>query len=193
MGVSVAAANLPDERNILIVGDSISAAYGIDPQSGWVNLLANKIAQEKKRYQVINSSISGDMTINGVNRLPNLLKKYQPKIVVIELGGNDGLRGIPINVMKSNLENLVQQSLASGADVLIAGMKIPPNYGKRYTELFHQLYIDLADNYSLPIIPFLLDGVGDQPALMQADGIHPTAEAQPYLLELVWDKLRLML
>lgn len=182
-----------DLKKILIVGDSISAAYGINPQSGWVNLLANKITQEKIPYQVINASISGDTTINGVNRLPVLLKKYQPDIVIIELGGNDGLRGMQIRIMQQNLEKMIQYSQARGAKILLAGMKIPPNYGKRYTQMFHQVYLELAAKYSVSIVPFLLEGVGGQAALMQSDGIHPTAQAQPRMLKTVWDKLVLML
>jgi acyl-CoA thioesterase I len=189
----VVAAESFDLKKILIVGDSISAAYGINPKTGWVNLLANKITQEKIPYQVINASISGDTTINGVNRLPALLKKYQPEIVVIELGGNDGLRGTQIRIMQANLESMIQQGHANGAKVLLAGMKIPPNYGRRYTQLFHQVYQDLADKYSTPLVPFLLEGVGGQVALMQSDGIHPTAEAQPRIVETVWQKLSQML
>ena len=182
-----------DAKKILIVGDSISAAYGINPQSGWVNLLANKITQEKLPYQVINASISGDTTINGLNRLPALLKKYQPEIVVIELGGNDGLRGIQIPVMQENLEKMIQASKASGANILLAGMQIPPNYGRRYTQAFHQVYLDLADNYAISIVPFLLEGVGGNASLMQSDGIHPSAQAQPLILEVAWKQLVLML
>lgn len=189
----VAMAGTLDEKNILIVGDSIGAAYGINPQSGWVNLLANKITQEKIPYQVINASISGDTTISGVNRLPGLLKKYQPEIVLIELGGNDGLRGIQIRVMQTNLEKMIQASKASGAKVLLAGMKIPPNYGMRYTQAFHQVYLDLADKYAVSVVPFLLEGVGGQVSLMQSDGIHPSAQAQPLIVEVVWKQLVRML
>jgi len=182
-----------DLKKILIVGDSISAAYGINPQSGWVNLLANKITQEKLPYQVINASISGDTTINGVNRLPALLKNYQPEIVLIELGGNDGLRGTQLRIMQANLERMIQYSHSSGAKVLLAGMKIPPNYGRRYTQSFYQIYLDLAAKYTIPLVPFLLEGVGGQAELMQSDGIHPTAQAQPVIVETVWQQLSQLL
>ena len=160
---------------------------------GWVNLLAIKLTQEKMHYQVINASISGDLTINGLNRLPGLLKKYTPSIVIIELGGNDGLRGVPIKVISANLEKMIVQSLEANAKVLIAGMKIPPNYGKRYTEAFQQIFIQLASAYKQPVIPFLLEGVGDKSSLMQADGIHPKAKAQPAIMLQVWKQLSLML
>jgi len=189
----VAAAGSIDLKKILIVGDSISAAYGINPQSGWVNLLANKITQEKLPYQVINASISGDTTINGVNRLPALLKKYQPEIVLIELGGNDGLRGTQLHIMQANLERMIQYSHSGGAKVLLAGMKIPPNYGRRYTQSFYQIYLDLAAKYTIPLVPFLLEGVGGQAELMQSDGIHPTAQAQPVIVETVWQQLSQLL
>ena len=189
----VAVSSSMDLKKILIVGDSISAAYGINPKTGWVNLLANKIAHEKLPYKVINASISGDTTINGVNRLPALLKKYRPDIVIIELGGNDGLRGIQIRIMQANLERMIQQSNTAGARVLLAGMKIPPNYGRRYTQSFHQVYLDLADNYSISLVPFILEGVGGKEVLMQSDGIHPTAQAQPLIVETVWQKLSPML
>jgi len=189
----MAVAGAHNEKKILIVGDSISAAYGINPKLGWVNLLANKIIQEKLPYQVINASISGDTTINGVNRLPALLKKYQPELVLIELGGNDGLRGIQIRTMQINLERMIEYSQASGAKVLLAGMKIPPNYGKRYTQSFHQVYLELAAKYSISVIPFLLEGVGGQASLMQSDGMHPTAQAQPIIVETVWEQIVLML
>ena len=189
----VAEAGSIDLKKILIVGDSISASYGINPKSGWVNLLANKITQEKIPYQVINASISGDTTINGVNRLPALINKHKPDIVIIELGGNDGLRGIQINVIQNNLERMIKASRINGAKILLAGMKIPPNYGRRYTQSFHQIYLNLADKYSISLVPFMLEGVGGQASLMQADGIHPTAKAQPLIVETVWKYLSLML
>ena len=189
----VAEAGSIDLKKILIVGDSISASYGINPKSGWVNLLANKITQEKIPYQVINASISGDTTINGVNRLPALINKHKPDIVIIELGGNDGLRGIQINVIQNNLERMIKTSHINGAKILLAGMKIPPNYGRRYTQSFHQIYLNLADKYSISLVPFMLEGVGGQASLMQADGIHPTAKAQPLIVETVWKYLSLML
>lgn len=181
------------KHTILVVGDSISAAYGIEPEQGWVSLLSSKIAQQKNGYQVINASISGDLTNNGLNRLPNLLKKHQPTIVIIELGGNDGLRGVPLKVIQRNLNKLVEQSQASGARVLLAGMRIPPNYGVRYAEAFHQLYYKVAEENDIELVPFILDGVGGNGALMQSDGIHPTAQAQTIILSHVWNGLQPML
>lgn len=178
---------------ILVLGDSISAAYGINPESGWVNLLSNKIAQEKKPYQVINSSISGDTTANGLSRLQPLLDKYQPHIVIIELGGNDGLRGLPIDMIKLNLKKMIELCKSRHSKVLLAGIKIPPNYGRRYTEAFYQLYPELEQQHDILLIPFLLEGIGDNSAMMQADGIHPTSAAQNRILDIVWNKLKLML
>lgn len=181
------------KHNILVVGDSISAAYGIEPELGWVSLLSGKIAQQKNGYQVINASVSGDMTSNGLNRLPDLLKKHQPTIVIIELGGNDGLRGLPLKLIQSNLQKLVKQSQASGSRVLLAGMRIPPNYGARYAEAFHQIYHTVAKQNDIELVPFILGGVGGNGALMQSDGIHPTAEAQAAILGHVWSGLEPML
>jgi len=178
---------------ILVLGDSISAAYGINPKSGWVNLLSNKIAQAKKPYQVINSSISGDTTASGLSRLQSLLDKYQPHIVIIELGGNDGLRGLPVDMIKLNLKKMIEMCETRQSKVLLAGIRIPPNYGKRYTEAFFQLYTELEKQHDILLIPFLLEGIGDNPALMQADGIHPAAMAQNKILDIVWSKLKLIL
>lgn len=178
---------------ILVIGDSISAAYGIETQYGWVNLLASKIAQEKMPYQVINASISGDTTVNGLNRLQPVLEKYKPAIVILELGGNDGLRGFPIKRIKSNLEEMIKLCQRFNAKVLLAGMKIPPNYGKRYTQAFHNIYRDMEKQFSLQLIPFLLDNIGDNGTLMQSDGLHPTKNAQPVIMQTVWLKLKDML
>lgn len=190
---NLASAGDSAKHTILVVGDSISAAYGIEPELGWVSLLSVKIAQQKNGYQVINASVSGDMTSNGLNRLPALLKKYQPAIVIIELGGNDGLRGLPLRLIQRNLEKMVEQSQASGARVLLAGMRIPPNYGVRYAEAFHEVYQKVAEQNDAELVPFILDGVGGNGALMQPDGIHPTAEAQPTILSHVWSGLEPML
>ncbi|MDH5391658.1 MAG: arylesterase [Gammaproteobacteria bacterium] len=189
---SIAAAKSP-AGSILVIGDSISAAYGIKPEAGWVSLLANKVTQQKKPYQVINASISGDTTINGVNRIEALLTKYQPAIVIIELGGNDGLRGLPLKVMKKNLKKMIVLCQQYKAEVLLAGMKIPPNYGKRYSEGFYDIYQSLAREYTIRLVPFLLDGIGDKRALMQADGIHPSEAAQPAIMQTVWKQLETML
>lgn len=190
---NLASAGDSAKHTILVVGDSISAAYGIEPELGWVSLLSVKIAQQKNGYQVINASVSGDMTSNGLNRLPALLKKHQPAIVIIELGGNDGLRGVPLRLIQRNLDKLVEQSQASGARVLLAGMRIPPNYGVRYAEAFHDIYRKVAEENDVELVPFILDGVGGNGALMQSDGIHPTVDAQPAILAHVWNSLKSML
>jgi len=177
------------EKNLLIIGDSISAAYGINPDKGWVSLLANKITQSKKPYQVINASISGDTTANGLNRIKPLMDKYKPAIVIIELGGNDGLRGLSIKQMKNNLKKMIEISLKQKSRIILAGMRIPPNYGKRYTDAFYQVYQDLSKTSNIELIPFILEGIGDKSELMQADGIHPTDQAQPLIMQRVWEKL----
>ncbi|MFW2374773.1 MAG: arylesterase [Gammaproteobacteria bacterium] len=178
---------------ILVLGDSLSAAYGIGSQQGWVSLTNQKLKQQGHKYRMVNASVTGDTTYNGLHRLPGLLSKYQPDIVIIELGGNDGLRGMPLRQMENNLSQMIQQSTKAGAKVILAGMHIPPNYGKRYTEQFHGIYQKLADRYEISRIPFLLDSVGDNPQLMQADGIHPSAKAQPVILKTVWQVLEPML
>jgi acyl-CoA thioesterase-1 len=175
--------------NILILGDSISAGYGIEQEQGWVNLLNNRLLSQAALYRAINASISGDTTVGGLARLPQALERYHPTVVIIELGGNDGLRGYPISKIRANLDQLVQQSLDFGARVLVVGMRLPPNYGDRYANSFNQLFRDVASHHGIPLIPFMLDGIAINPELMQSDGIHPTAEAQPRLLELIWTQL----
>lgn len=180
----------PTQPSILIFGDSLSAAYGIGEDEGWVTLLAERLIQENSKLQVINGSVSGETTTGGRARLPSLLQRYAPTYVLIELGGNDGLRGLPLALMRENLTEMITLSKESGATVLIAGMQIPPNYGPRYTEPFYAQYAELAEEFDLYLIPFLIDGIPQQPALMQADGIHPKAEAQSMILDNVWPVLR---
>ena len=180
----------PTQPSILIFGDSLSAAYGIGEDEGWVTLLAERLMQENSKLQVINGSVSGETTTGGRARLPSLLQRYAPTYVLIELGGNDGLRGLPLALMRENFTEMITLSKASGATVLIAGMQIPPNYGPRYTEPFYAQYAELAEEFDLYLIPFLIDGIPQQPALMQADGIHPKAEAQSMILDNVWPVLR---
>ena len=174
---------------ILIVGDSLSAAYGIGEDEGWVTLLAERLAQEDSELEVVNGSVSGETTTGGRARLPSLLERYNPAFVLIELGGNDGLRGLPLSLMRENLTDMIQLSQSSGATVMIAGMQIPPNYGPRYTEPFFAQYAELAEEFDLYLIPFLIDGIPQQPELMQADGIHPKAEAQSMILDNFWPVL----
>lgn len=177
------------EPTLLILGNSLSAAHGIPLESGWVNLLEKKLEEQHLAVKVINLSQSGDTTQNGLEKLPDGLEKYQPKWVIIELGGNDGLRGLNIRRTKKNLETLIKMSQNKGAKVLLIGMTLPPNYGEIYIKAFEKIYTDLAAELEIPLIPFLLDKVALNPELMQNDRIHPTAEAQPIILETVWEKI----
>ncbi|HCP54815.1 MAG: arylesterase [Pseudomonadaceae bacterium] len=178
---------------VLVVGDSISAAFGLDTRQGWVALLQERMAAEGFSEQVVNASISGDTTAGGASRLPTLLQEHKPKVVVVELGGNDGLRGLAPVQMQQNLSSMIEQSKQAGAEVLLLGMQLPPNYGKRYTTAFAKVFSDLAREQQVALVPFLLEGVGGVPRLMQADGIHPAAEAQSILLENVWPQLKPLL
>lgn len=178
--------NSPSEQyTILIMGDSISAGFGIDKQKGWVALLEQEWAKESTLYTIINASISGETSSGGANRITKLLKQHQPNLVIIELGGNDGLRGSPIKLIKQNLSYMVQQSKQSNSDVLLLGMRIPPNYGQTYSQLFADQYSQIANEHGVAIVPFLLKGIAGVDGMMQADGIHPTEAAQTIMLKLV--------
>jgi acyl-CoA thioesterase-1 len=175
---------------ILVFGDSISAGYGLERvEQGWVALLQTRLKSQEYVYQVVNASVSGETTAGGLARLPRALLLHQPKIVILELGGNDGLRALPIAQMRANLQRMVDLSTAAGAKVLLLGMRIPPNYGPEYTEQFRVSYSDLARDRKLPLVPFLLNDIALTPALMQADGFHPNKLGQPKLLENVWPSL----
>ncbi|MGL4318910.1 MAG: arylesterase [Pseudomonas sp.] len=178
---------------LLVVGDSISAAFGLDTRQGWVALLEKRLAEGGFRYQVVNASISGDTSAGGLARLPALLAQHRPELVIIELGGNDGLRGQLPAQLQQNLAGMVEQSRAKGAQVLLLGMQLPPNYGVRYTQAFAAVYADLAKDKRLPLVPFFMAGVGGVEGMLQADGIHPTTAAQPRLLDNVWPLLKPML
>ena len=180
---------------ILVLGDSLSASYGIPVEKGWVALLKQHIEQHpfQNSYAIINASISGETTGGALRRFPSLLKQHNPYLVIIELGGNDGLRGFPITTLRNNLDELVTLAKSANAKVLIAGMRIPPNYGPRYTRQFFQSFQDIAQQHQVPLVPFLLDEVAIYPELMQADGIHPTADAQPKILNNVLPTLEDML
>lgn len=178
---------------LMVYGDSLSAAYGIEESEGWVELLREKLDSEGYPYQVVNGSVSGETTTGGLSRLPAMLDSYQPDLVILELGGNDGLRGLPLNAIRQNLISMVEMSRDSGASVLLAGIQIPPNYGPRYTEPFYQQFSEIAKEFDLPLIPFLIDGIPQQPELMQDDGIHPKAEAQFMIVDNVWPVLEPML
>lgn len=174
---------------IIVLGDSLSAAYGMEISESWPSLLQERLNQNGYAYRVFNSSITGDTTQSGRTRLPRLLEKHQPDIVILELGGNDGLRGLPIEVTKNNLSSMIEQSQTAGATVILAEMRIPPNYGRTYTEKFNANYTILEDEYGVTLLPFLLQDIALADGLMQADGIHPTAAAQPFIVDLVWPVL----
>ena len=189
----VVAPAMANQNTLLVVGDSLSAAYGVPSETAWVELLRDRLGKENLDWTVVNASISGETTDGGLRRLPRLLEQNEPAVVIIELGGNDGLRGFPPNVIESNLASMIELAEDSGATPLLVGMQIPPNYGQRYTEMFAQIFPSLSDQYQIPLVPFFLDGIYDQDNLMQDDGIHPTEEAQPRLLENVWPTLEPML
>ena len=180
-------------RNFLIVGDSISAAYGMSLEEGWVALLARRLDQGHPQYSVVNASISGETSAGAASRLPALLEQHQPSVVVLELGGNDGLRGYPIKRFRQNMERMLNQSRDSGAALLLLGMEIPPNYGARYTDMFRSSFTTLASDSGATLVPFLLEGVATNPELMQDDRIHPSVQAQPMLLDTVWPFLEQLL
>jgi acyl-CoA thioesterase-1 len=175
---------------LLILGDSLSAGYGMDSDRSWVHLLELRLNDTGHTYRILNSSISGDTTQGGLARLPRLLDRYQPRIVIIELGANDGLRGINPGITRANMTSMIQSSQQSGAKVLLAGIKLPPNYGADYIEQFESMYADLAREYDTLLVPFFMDGVVFKPGLLQADGIHPNEKGQPVLLENVWQVLQ---
>jgi acyl-CoA thioesterase I len=179
---------------ILVFGDSISAGYGLSRvEQGWVTLLQTRLKDEDYGYHVLNASVSGETTAGGLARLPRALDLHKPKIVILELGGNDGLRALPIAQMRANLVRMVDLASAAGAKVLLLGIRMPPNYGPEYTEQFRSCYSDLARDKKLPLVPFLLNDVAQSPNLMQADGIHPNELGQPKLLANVWPSLKPLL
>ncbi|MHB0764337.1 arylesterase [Stutzerimonas sp. NM35] len=178
---------------VLVVGDSISAAFGLETSQGWVHMLQQRLDSQALEYQVVNASISGDTTAGGRSRLPALLDEHAPEVVILELGGNDGLRGQSPLQLKQNLAAMIEMSQEAGAKVLILGMLMPPNLGKRYTEAFAKVFPEVASEYDVPLVPFLLEGVAGVPSMMQGDQIHPTAEAQSKLLDNVWPALEPLL
>jgi len=198
LAVSLLTAGAPlqgadDDYVLMVFGDSLSAAYGINEEEGWVTLLANKLRNDQWPYRVVNGSISGETTTGGLARLPAMLDSYQPEVVILELGGNDGLRGLPLEILKSNMLIMISLIEEQGAEILLTGIQIPPNYGPRYTEPFYKLYEELAAEKNLALVPFLIEGIPQQPELMQNDGIHPRAEAQYMILDNVWVVLETML
>jgi acyl-CoA thioesterase I len=178
---------------VLVIGDSISAAHGLESSQGWVALLEQKLEQENISCPVVNSSISGDTTAGGLARIDQEIAVHRPGVVVIELGGNDGLRGLPPKIIEANLREMIGRSHSSGARVILLGIQIPPNYGRSYTELFEGIYDRLAENLPIEYVPELLTGIGDRPEYMQQDGIHPNQSAQPLICDQVWNRLEKIL
>ncbi len=168
----------------------MSAGYGIEQQLGWVKLLEAKLQAEHFDYKVVNASISGDTTSNGLSRLPPLLAKYKPSITIIELGGNDGLRGLNLENIKNNLQSIIQLAKDASSDVLLIGIRLPPNFGSKYTQTFNENYLILAKENNIQVVPFLLKGIDENTTLMQSDGIHPRAEAQAMILNNLWPTLK---
>ena len=178
---------------LLVLGDSLSAGHGIETTQGWVHLLSARLEDRPRPYRVVNASISGETTRGGLERLQHQLDTHSPEIVVVELGGNDGLRGLPLAETQRNLNTIVERALGAGARVLLVGIELPPNYGPTYTSKFRAIFGELATQFGVPLVPFLLEGVALEPGLMQADGLHPRAEAQPRLLDNVWPFLEPLL
>ena len=187
--LSVHASAAEPQPVVLVVGDSLSAGYGVAVDSTWVALLQKRLAAQGYGYRVVNASISGDTTGGARARLPRALELHKPAVVILELGGNDGLRGLPLRQVRENFEFLIERSQAAGAKVVLVGMRMPPNYGAAYADGFHALYGELAKRYGTPLLGFFLEGVALDAKLMQADGIHPTAAAQPRLLDNLWPVL----
>jgi acyl-CoA thioesterase-1 len=190
---SIPAVHGAPQPTLLVLGDSISAAYGIQREAGWVQRLEQRLSEREPGWKVVNASVSGETTGGGLARLPAALEAHDPDVVVIELGGNDGLRGYPLQRIRANLERMVGLARDAGAAVLLVGMQIPPNYGPPYAQGFAALFAQVAESHDVPLVPFLLERVALEHGLMQEDGIHPTAEAQPLLLDTVWPHLEPLL
>lgn len=178
---------------LLVVGDSLSSAYGIGPREGWVTLMEDRLKQQKFDYNVVNASISGETTSGGAARIDEALARTQPGLVIVALGGNDGLRGLPASQMQANLTRIVESARRRGARVLLLGIRMPPNYGPQYVREFEAVFTEVARRHKVPFVPFLLQGVAERHDLMQPANIHPTAAAQPVILETVWKGLRPLL
>lgn len=189
----LAASTAPAAPKLLVLGDSLSAAYGIDREQGWVALLAQRLERQGYPHRVVNASISGETTRGALTRLPRLLEQHRPELVVVALGGNDGLRGLAPTETRANLAAIIEHSQEAGARALLLGIRLPPNYGSAYTALFERIFRDLAKEHEVPLVPFLLEGIATRTELMQDDGIHPTAQAQPLMLNLVWPELEALL
>lgn len=178
---------------IVVLGDSLSAEYGLPRDTGWVTLLRQRLAAERIDYSVANASVSGDTTSGGLARLPAVLQRLKPAVVVVELGANDALRGVPLAITERNLREIVGDAQRAHAKVVLVGMYVPPNYGMDYTQRFHGIYTRLSKDLGVPLVPFLLAGIENRPDMFQADQIHPTQQAQRVLLDNVWPSLRPLL
>jgi acyl-CoA thioesterase-1 len=178
------------QSTLLVVGDSISAGYGIEAEQGWVALWQKKLLAERLNYQVVNASISGDTSAGGLARIDQVLAQTKPQWLLLELGANDGLRGLSPKEMKNNLTQIIRHSQKVGAKVALLAMKLPPNYGKRYIEMFYQVYPELAAELKIPLVPFILEDIALKKELMQADGLHPNAKGQPFIVARVWQYLK---
>lgn len=178
---------------VLVLGDSLSSAHGIEEQQGWVNLLRERLDENGYPHDVVNASVSGDTTMDGLSRLDAALARHRPDVAIVELGGNDGLRAFSIDAIRSNLGRILERLREDGAKIVLAGMRMPPNYGPGYTSGFENIYPELAREYDAALVEFFMEGVATEPALMQDDGVHPNAEAQPVLLDNVWPALEPLL
>ena len=184
--LSVCVANAANGSTVLVIGDSLSAGYGIEVDQSWTTLLQSRLQSQGYEYRVVNASITGDTTEGGASRIASALDNFSPQLVILELGGNDGLRGIPTDRMKDNLTSIIEASQTTGASVIMLGIRIPTNYGARYTAAFEAVYRDLAEQHRIPWVEFFMEGVALNKELMQEDGIHPNAEAQSILLDNAW-------
>lgn len=193
--LTVHAANTPETTKpvIVVLGDSISAEYGLPRDTGWVALMRQRLASERIDYSVANASISGDTTSGGRARMPELMQRLKPSIVIVELGANDALRGVPLSTTEDNLRTIIEQAQQGHAKVVLIGMYVPPNYGPDYTQKFHGLYGQLSQEFHVRLVPFLLAGIADKPDMFQADQMHPNQQAQPVLLDNVWPTLKPLL
>ncbi len=191
--VIVPASTARAASTILVLGDSISAGYGLAQGEGWVALLEQRLVRDKLDYRVVNASISGDTTLGGLNRIEEALKEHQPAVVVVALGGNDGLRGNPLDETRNNLIGIVKACRKAGAKVVIAGIRIPPNYGSIYSRRFQGLFAEVARQQNVALVPFMLSGFAEDRKMFQDDGIHPTAAAQPRILDNIYRRLRPLL
>jgi len=189
--IGVAQAATP--RTVLVLGDSLSAAHNIPVEAGWVHLLGDRLSNMETGWSVVNASISGETSLSGRNRLPALLARYKPSVVVLELGANDGLQGLPLDALRANLATMIDQSTAAKAKVLLLGIELPVNYGPQYRDGLRAIYSDLSTQKHTALVPFLLDGVALDPKLMQDDGLHPVAAGEPKVLDTVWKGLQPLL